>query len=121
MKHSAFYNNATEYSGSWSSRKPQTTDQTVIRKEMSACIKEFIDNLPPNYKIVIAFRELEDLTNREIADILEKSLDNVKIRLHRARAKLKAALSDGCDFYHNEQNILACDRKSSQILPKPPE
>ena len=37
--------------------------------------------------------------NKEIAEILDISLDNVKIRLHRARAKLKAILNEACDFY----------------------
>ena len=100
------------------SDKSPVTDQLVIRKEMSDCVNEFIDNLPPDYKTVIVLSELEGLTNKEIAEILGISLDNVKIRLHRARAKLKAALNAGCDFYYNDQNTLACDRKQFQILPK---
>ena len=64
---------------------------------------------------------LDEFKNREITDILQVSLETVKIRLHRARAQLKAALNDGCDFYRNEENVLACDRKSTQILPKPPK
>jgi len=101
--------------------KQDAIDQTLVRREMSECIVEFIDKLPPDYKTIIALSELEGLTNKEIADILETSLENVKIRLHRARAKLKTVLNDGCDFYYNEQNVLACDRKASQILPKPPK
>ena len=97
------------------------TDQLVIRKEMSDCINEFIDNLPPDYKTVIVLSDLEGLANKEIAEILGITLDNVKIRLHRARARLKKALQDGCDFYYNEENTLACDRKQIQILPKTPE
>ena len=103
------------------SDKSPVTDQLVIRKEMSYCINEFIDNLPPDYKTVIVLSELEGLTNKEIAEILDISLENVKIRLHRARAKLKEALNEGCDFYYNDQNILACDRKQIQILTKPPK
>ena len=102
-------------------RTPPITDQIVIRKEMSDCVNEFIDNLPPDYKTVIVLSELEGLTNKEIAEILDISLDNVKIRLHRARGKLKDVLNEGCDFYYNEQNILACDRKQVQILPKTPK
>ena len=104
----------------WTDQKPPTTDQTVIRKEMSECVVEFVYNLPPDYKTVIVLCELEGLANKEIAEILGISLENVKMRLHRARAKLKTALKEGCDFYHNEQNTLACDRKPSQILPKLP-
>ena len=96
-------------------------DQVVIRKEMSECVTEFIDKLPLNYRIVLVLSEIKGLSNQEIADILEISIENVKIRLHRARAKLKSALKDGCDFYYNEQNTLACDRKQVLILPKVPK
>ena len=95
----------------WSGHTKALTDQTFIRKEMSECVREFIDKLPPDYKTVILLSELEGFKNKEIADILQISLDTVKIRLHRARAGLKKELDDGCTFHHNEQNILACDRK----------
>ena len=103
------------------SDKSPVTDQLVIRKEMSDCVNEFIDNLPPDYKTVIVLSEVEGVSNKEIAEILGISVDNVKIRLHRARARLRAALKEGCDFYYNDQNTLACDRKQVQILPKPPK
>ena len=101
--------------------KPPSTDQLVIRKEMSECINEYIDNLPPDYKTVIVLSELEGLPNKEIAEILDISIDNAKIRLHRARTKLKAVLNEACDFYYTDQSTLACDRRQVQILPKAPK
>jgi len=101
--------------------KPPSTDQLAIRKEMIECINEYIDDLPADYKTVIVLSEVEGMENKEIAEILDISLDNVKIRLHRARAKLKASLNEACDFYYTDQNTLACDRKQVQILPKVPE
>ena len=101
--------------------KTPSTDQLVIRKEMSECINEYIDSLPPDYRTVIVLSELEDLPNKEIAEILGISLGNVKIRLHRARAKLKATLNEACDFYYTDQNTLSCDRKQVHILPKIPK
>lgn len=97
------------------------TEQMVIRKEMSDCVNEFVDNLPPDYRTVIVLSELEGFANKEIAQILDISLDNVKIRLHRARTRLRKALREGCDFYYTDGNTLACDRKQVRILPKKPE
>ena len=111
----------TEDRNVWSGHTKTHIDQTVIRKEMSECVREFIDRLPSDYKTVILLSELEGFKNKEIADILQVSLDTVKIRLHRARARLKKELDDGCTFYYSEQDILACDRKQSQILPKIPK
>jgi RNA polymerase sigma-70 factor, ECF subfamily len=113
------HNNGTE--SALDSIHHPATDKVVIRKEMSLCVREFIDRLPPNYQIVLLLSEMEGMTNQEMADILDISLENVKIRLHRARRKLKESLDEGCDFYHNEENVLACDRKSSQILPEVPK
>ena len=84
---------------------------TAIREEMSACIREFIERLPEHYKAVMVLSELEGFKNDEIAAILGLTLDTVKIRLHRAREKLRKALGIGCNFHRNEDGELACDRK----------
>ena len=96
----------------WSDEKKPTPEQAVIRREMNECIREFIEKLPPDYKTAMVLSEIEGFRNREIADILEISIDNVKIRLHRARAGLQKKLEEGCSFYRDERNTLACDRKN---------
>ena len=91
-----------------------SAEREAIRNEMTECIREFVDRLPQEYKTVIILSEIKDLKNQQIADILALTLDNVKIRLHRARTRLKAEFEAGCDFYHDQQGDLACDRKKSQ-------
>ena len=100
----------------WTGQTEFAVDQEVVRKEMSECVREFVDRLPPDYSTVLILSELEGFKNREIADILNISLDNVKVRLHRARTSLKKELDSGCTFYHNEEGTLACDRKPVGIL-----
>jgi RNA polymerase sigma-70 factor (ECF subfamily) len=89
-------------------------DQQVIRDEMNACIRGYIDQLPENYRTVLLLSEEEGLKNREIAEILQVSLDSVKIRLHRAKAKLKVSLQGNCDFYLDERSEISCDRKQKR-------
>ena len=98
--------------------KELSAEREAIRTEMNECIREFVDKLPENYRTVIILSELKDLKNQEIAEILGISLDTVKIRLHRARVRLKEEFEAGCTFYHNEDGELACDRKKE---PKEPE
>jgi RNA polymerase sigma-70 factor (ECF subfamily) len=121
FKHSSAHTTLEDYAdtedrNAWTGQAEPTVDQKVIRKEMSECVREFVDRLPPDYRTVLILSELEGFKNREIADILEISLDNVKVRLHRARARLKKELDCGCSFYHSEQGTLACDRKPVGIL-----
>jgi RNA polymerase sigma-70 factor (ECF subfamily) len=86
-------------------------DERVIREEMNACIREVIETLPANYKTCIILGDLEDLSDAEVAEVLGLSLQAAKIRLHRARAKLRERLEASCVFYRDERNEMACDRK----------
>ena len=88
-----------------------STEQGLIRTEMNGCIREIIQKLPEQYRSVIVLSELEDLKDGEIAGILGLTLQAAKVRLHRARARLRKELSAACVFYRDEQNELACDRK----------
>jgi RNA polymerase sigma-70 factor (ECF subfamily) len=89
-----------------------SVEAAAIRREMNECIREFIEQLPENYKTVVVLSELEGFKNGEIAAILGISLDTVKIRLHRARDKLRKSLPTGCSFYRDVGDELACDRKT---------
>ena len=89
-----------------------STEQGLIRTEMNGCIREIIQKLPEQYRSVIVLSELEDLKDSEIAEILGLSLQTAKVRLHRARARLRKELSAACVFYRDERNELACDRKN---------
>ncbi|MFA7405504.1 MAG: sigma-70 family RNA polymerase sigma factor [Pelobacteraceae bacterium] len=93
------------------SRSPGT-DREYIRREMSACIRGVVDRLSENYRTVLLLGEFEELSNAEIAAILDISLDTVKIRLHRARTALRNAMECHCSFYHDDRSELMCDRKS---------
>jgi len=104
---------AIENGDAWTGEKEPSVEQRVIQNEMNQCIRDFIENLPGNYKTVVVLSELEGLRNQEIADILQISLESVKIRLHRGRANLRKKLESNCSFYRNEQNELACDLKGA--------
>ncbi len=91
-------------------------EQQLVRREMIDCVDRFIDRLPPNYRSVVVLSEQEGLTNQEIAEALRLTLDTVKIRLHRARTRLRKELGEGCDFYRDERNELACDPKPDVVF-----
>lgn len=97
----------------WTGEKQQDAEHQVIRREMNKCIRDYINQLPEDYRVVLLLSDVEGFKNPEIAEILKISLDCVKIRLHRARVKLKDSLGRHCCFYLDERGELACDRKKS--------
>ena len=83
---------------------------------MNDCIRKYVESLPPSYRSVVILSEGEGLTNQEIADVLGISLGMVKIRLHRARRRLKRELGNGCNVYRDERNELACEPKAGERI-----
>jgi len=95
----------------WSDPDAPHLEEVVEQTEMSACVQEYIANLSDNYRTAIILHDIHRLTNPEIAQMLNISLDAVKIRLHRARKKLKEALDIGCDFNRDERDVFVCEPK----------
>jgi len=91
-------------------------EQLAAQSDMSACVERFVQRLPPIYRAVLVLHDLQGLKNREIADVLNCSVSTVKIRLHRARNKLRAVLDTGCDFAYDERNVFVCEPKEGERI-----
>jgi RNA polymerase sigma-70 factor (ECF subfamily) len=88
-------------------------DQLLDQNEMSDCVLRFLSDLPDSQREVLLQHDLQGFTGPEIADRLGLTIHNVKIRLHRARVALRAALSEGCDFSRDDRGVFVCQPKRS--------
>lgn len=70
----------------------ETPESLMEKSQASERISKLIDGLPDSYRIVLLLRDIEELSTREVAELLQISEANVKVRLHRARAALKKLL-----------------------------
>jgi len=64
------------------------------QKEAAKVIESAILKLPADYRIPFLLREVERLPYQEIADILESTLSNAKVRVHRARLMLREMVTE---------------------------
>jgi RNA polymerase sigma-70 factor, ECF subfamily len=85
-------------------------ERSAIRREMRDCIGDFVRRLPERDAEVIMLAEMRGLPDQEVATALGITLGAAKIRLHRARARLRDMMESGCELYRDEDG-LACDRK----------
>ena len=74
------------------------TDRSMVEASAQAAergrlIEQHLRLLPAEYREVLVLRELEDLSYREIADVLAVPIGTVMSRLSRARTQLQKALS----------------------------
>jgi RNA polymerase sigma-70 factor, ECF subfamily len=72
-------------------------EQEVLGRQLQAVLVAAIDQLPVGYRTVFVLRDLEGLSTAEVAQSLRLSEQAVKMRLHRARAALRAGLYDRVD------------------------
>lgn len=88
--------NEPEDKDAWTGEEAPSLEQQLMQKEMYECFLDYVKRLPPNYRTVVVLSELEQMPNNEIAEILGLSLETVKIRLHRGRARLLRELKAHC-------------------------
>jgi RNA polymerase sigma-70 factor (ECF subfamily) len=72
----------------------RTPEAELIRKTDAAAIRDAIAALPVQLREVLILRELNDLSYREIADVLAIPIGTVMSRLSRARLLLAASIAE---------------------------
>ena len=83
--------------------------EALEKSEMSECVQGYLAGLPDDYRIAILLHDAHGLSNPEIAELLGCSLATAKIRVHRARARLRETLATACSFEIDERGVLVCD------------
>lgn len=76
-------------SSDWSER----ADRQLENKELGVKINDAIGQLPEKYRIILVLRDVENLSNEEIAHTLGMSVPAVKSILHRSRLFVREALN----------------------------
>ncbi len=77
--------------------------------EMSSCVQGVVRGLPEKYRDVITLFDIGELSHKEISEALGITVENVKVRLHRARRELRELLEKKCSFEIDERNVLVCE------------
>lgn len=67
--------------------------ERLLTQELQHEMDEAIEALPPEFRQVFILRDVEELSNAEVAEILDLSVAAVKSRLHRARLKVRNRLA----------------------------
>lgn len=93
-------------------------EAALDRSEMSECVQTYLETLPDAYRVAILLHDGHGLSNLEISKLVGCSLATAKIRVHRARLRLRAALAAACDFGLDERGVLVCDEQPSETHVK---
>ena len=73
------------------SEMAETPESAVIRHHNAMTLRQLIEDLPAEFREVIVLREINDLSYREIAQVIDAPIGTVMSRLARARSMLRDA------------------------------
>ena len=73
------------------SEAPETPEAQILRRRDEQSIRDMVSALPDPFREAIVLREINDLSYREIAEIVGAPVGTVMSRLARARSMLRAA------------------------------
>ncbi len=86
----------------------QNPERELLSGEARRTLERALDALPDGYRAVLVLREVEELANEEVAELLGESVGSVKSRLHRARQALREQLT---------RTLAAAERPSAPTGP----
>ena len=96
-------------------------EQQASNSEIRRLLEEAVDNLPDNYRTVFMLRDIEEISTTDAADVLEITEENVKVRLHRARALLRKSLYARAGMQKKEAfnfHAIRCDRVVKNVFER---
>ncbi len=69
-----------------------SAQKEVERRELAGQVQEGIDKLPPDLRTCVILRDIEEMTYKEIVDVLKIPEGTVKSRINRGRIELAKIL-----------------------------
>ena len=67
-------------------------EQALEGQDVVAHIRQFMQELPEKQRLVMHLRDIEEHSYEEIAEVLNISMEQVKVNLHRARKAIREKL-----------------------------
>ena len=70
-----------------------TPETSLLRRENAKRLREAVQKLPPDYRLILVLHDMEELSDTEVAEITGLRRGTVRVRLHRARLFVRKELA----------------------------
>jgi len=96
-------------------------EQQASNMEIRRVLEESVEKLPDAYRTIFVLRDVEEMSTTDTAHVLDISEENVKVRLHRARALLRKSLYARAGTERKEVfsfHAVRCDRVVRNVFER---
>lgn len=73
-------------------------DGDDLESDLSACVALFVARLPSPYREAVTLTELQGLSQKDAAELLELSLSGMKSRVQRGRERIRRMFEECCEI-----------------------
>jgi RNA polymerase sigma-70 factor, ECF subfamily len=70
-----------------------TPETSLLRRENAKCLRQAVQKLPTEYRLILVLHDMEELSDGDIAEITGLRLGTIRVRLHRARLFVRKELA----------------------------
>jgi RNA polymerase sigma-70 factor (ECF subfamily) len=70
-----------------------TPETAFLGRENAKRLREAVQKLPPDYRLILVLHDMEELSDTDIAEITGLRLGTIRVRLHRARLFVRKELA----------------------------
>jgi RNA polymerase sigma-70 factor (ECF subfamily) len=96
-------------------------EEQASNSQIRRLLEEAVEKLPDAYRTVFMLRDVEEMSTSDTANVLEITEENVKVRLHRARALLRKTLYASAGMERKEAfnfHAVRCDRVVKNVFER---
>jgi RNA polymerase sigma-70 factor (ECF subfamily) len=89
-----------------------------LESELGACVALFVARLPAPYREAVTLTELQGLTQKDAAELLDVSLPAIKSRILRGREKIRDMFEECCRISVDcRGRVTACEPRELEDVP----
>jgi RNA polymerase sigma-70 factor, ECF subfamily len=70
-----------------------TPETSLLRRESAKCLREAVQKLPPDHRLILVLHDMEELSDVDVAEITGLRPGTIRVRLHRARLFVRKELA----------------------------
>src|SRR5579859_5882755 len=92
-----------------------TPETSLLRREDAKRLREAVQRLPADYRLILVLHDMEELSEGDVAEITGLRLGTIRVRLHRARLFVRKELAK-----QDQHHMRPKTAKLAAQMPIPP-
>ncbi len=96
-----------------------TPESSLLRRESAKRLREAVQKLPPEYRLILVLHDMEELSDTDIAEITGLRPGTIRVRLHRARLFVRKELAKQNQHRTSRESANAPGNAHVSAQPRP--